>query len=124
MIGSKRLPALFLTFALSACALPDIEAEPAVIVDPDAQSRAALTRAVAESLDDAEISLAADALTDSSKLVLERRRPTSRESLEGESPSLDRPEEFQLLIQGEACILVHEESGARHMLADTSCRPE
>lgn len=124
MTGCNRLCATLLAIVLSACALPDIEAQPAVIVEPDAQSRLALQEAVSESLEGAEVTLAADALTDSSTLVLERLRPTSRESLEGESRSLDRPEHFQLVTQGEACILVHEESGARHMLADTRCRPE
>lgn len=124
MTGCKTLTAISLTFVLSACALPNIDARPAVIVEPDEQSRQALQKAVSESLEDADIILVEDALTDSSTLVLERRRPTSRESLQGESPSQQKAEHFQLLFQGEACILVHEESGTRQMLADTRCRPE
>lgn len=124
MTGCKQLSVILLALVISACALPDIDAQPAVIVEPDAQSQQALQEAVSAALEGAEVTLAADALTDSSTFVLERPRPTSRASLEGESPSLDGPEQFQLLIQGEACILVHEESGAHRMLADTRCRPE
>ncbi len=124
MTGCKRLSAIFLALVLSACALPNIDARPAVIVQPDAQSRAALQNAVSESLQGAKVTLAVDALTATSELVFGRPRPVAREALEGESQGLGRPEHFQLVIQGEACILVHEESGARQMLADTRCRPE
>lgn len=124
MVDCKARFSISLVLVLSACALPNVDARPAVIVEPDAQSQAALQEAVSESLEGAEVSLAAGAFTDSSTLELERPRPTSRESLKGESPSRDRAEEFQLLIQGEACILVHKDSGERRMLADTRCRPE
>ncbi len=124
MVVCKKLTAIALVLVRCACVGPNIDARPAVIVDPDEQSRKALQDAVSESLKDADVTLEESALTNSSSLVLEPRRLTSRESLKGESPSQERPEHFQLLIQGQACILVHEESGARHMLADTRCRPE
>lgn len=113
-----------LAMGLWACQTANLEPIPAVIVDPTAEGREALENAVSEALDGVRVTLAPDALTLSSHLILDRQWPISRDALQGEGRRLARPEHFQLIIQGGACILVHRESGERHMLADTRCRPE
>lgn len=124
----KRLGAVALwasvMVALSACQTTNMEPVPARIVDPDADSRAALTSAVSDALDGMDVILAPDALTDSSRLVLERSRPMDRNALQRDGRMLERPEHFQLQLLAGACILVHEGSGQQQMLADTRCEPE
>jgi hypothetical protein len=94
---------------------------PAVIVRPTAASRAALARAVSAALDGVKVTLADDALTRESVLVLEhtpRRDPYGR-PLSGRD--LGMPERFQLLKRGDQCVLVHERTGRRTTLLATSC---
>ncbi len=93
----------------------------AVIVRPTAASRAALARAVSAALDGVKVTLADDALTRESVLVLEhtpRRDPEGR-PLSGRD--LGMPERFQLLKRGDQCVLVHERTGRRTTLSATSC---
>jgi hypothetical protein len=92
-----------------------------VIVRPTAASRAALARAVSAALDGVKVTLADDALTRESVLVLEhtpRRDPYGR-PLSGRD--LGMPERFQLLKRGDQCVLVHERTGRRTTLLATSC---
>jgi hypothetical protein len=96
---------------------------PAVIVEPDEASRAALQGAVNAALD-MDVMLARDALTDSSVLYIERRM---RQSLDGtplQGRNLDTPLEFRLLMHGASCILIDQRDGSRHILADTRCKAE
>ncbi|HWI39372.1 MAG TPA: hypothetical protein VNU64_23185 [Burkholderiales bacterium] len=97
---------------LSACAAAQTEV-PARIDHPTTESRAALAKAVSAALN-APVTLADDALTRDSVLIVEKRR-TDRD--------LGRPERFQLVKAGRDCILVHEGTGKRTPLASTTCVP-
>jgi len=105
---------------LASCATPAglrsenaSEGVPAVIVDPTPQSRAALLQAVAGALNGAQPLLADDALTRESTLLVERRLLEGRDRV--------APEKFRLLLIDARCVLVHETSGKRAVLAGTTC---
>jgi hypothetical protein len=85
---------------------------PAVIVAPTVESRAALQAAVNRSMG-AQVTLADDALTNDSHLIVERALIEGRD--------LGKPERFRLLKVGERCVLVRERGGERTELAATSC---
>jgi hypothetical protein len=110
------------TLAVLACtsvAQPDA---PAMIVDPTPESRAELSRAVSAALNRADVTLADDALTHDSALVIE---PTPARDAAGQRLSgrdLGRPEQFQLITSNGRCVLVHARSGQRHALEHTRCK--
>lgn len=113
-----RKPAASLIAAvlfLSACvsAQPEVAA---VIDKPTKESRAELAHAVSSALNDAPVTLADDALTKDSLLVIEKAHLLGRD--------LDKPERFRLVKAGKDCALVHERSGRRMTLASTTCVPE
>lgn len=89
---------------------------PALIVDPTTASRAELRRAVADALNIGEVTIADDALTRDSVLIIEPARLMGRD--------FRRPEHFRLVLSGSTCALVHQESGRRYELAATTCRAE
>lgn len=97
---------------------------PARIVDPTPASRAALHSAVAVALNGADVMLADDALTQSSVLTIERKafRDTENNRIMGRE--LGMPIQFRLIKHGEQCYLVRESSGAKWLLADTTCVAE
>jgi hypothetical protein len=103
-----------------APAAPDV---PAQIVSPTAESRAALRRAVSEALRGAPVTLADDALTRTSSLVIEPAWPRDAGGrlLGGREYGL--PERFRLVLSGGRCVLVHEGNGERLTLEATSCSP-
>ena len=104
---------LLLAQLLPACAAAQPEV-PAVIDTPTNESRAELAQAVSSALHGAPVTLADDALTRTSRLIIEKPL-TGRD--------LDKPEHFQLVKTGTRCVLIHERTGKRTTLPSTRCQP-
>ena len=101
---------------------PDID-QAAVIVNPDAASRAALRETVNAALY-TEVVLADDALTDSSVLTIERKLPQSIEGSPAQGRNMEMPIQFRLVKNGGECILIDQRDMSRTVLADTVCSVE
>lgn len=97
---------------------------PARISDPTPESRAELRRVVSEALRRSEVIIADDALTSSSLLIIERRRPRDLHGRQMTGREVDRPEQFRLLRIGSRCVLVRQPDGPRWELTHTTCVPE
>jgi hypothetical protein len=100
------------------------EDRPALIVNPTAQGRAELRRAVSDMLHGADVSLADDALTTSSVLIVERSHSRSLDNPPLSGRDLGQPERFQLVTAGTQCVLVHESDQARYELLEAECVAE
>jgi hypothetical protein len=113
-------------FAMSVSGCKNVapDADPAaVITDPDAASRAALQQAVNAVLH-TDVTLADDALTDTSILIIERKMPQSIEGSPAQGRTMEMPIQFRLVTDGTNCILVDQRDASRHVLADTRCVTE
>ena len=103
---------------LSACASgfaePDV---PAVIGKPTAE----LAQAVSRALNGAPVTLADDALTRESVLVIEKAPARDANGVRLSGRDLGTPERFRLVKNGKQCVLVHERTGTRTTLAATTC---
>ena len=95
-------------------------AAPAAVMDSTPSGRADLERAVAAALG-AEVLIADDALTTSSILTIERRAPRTIEGRVSTGRILDRPETFQLVLDGDQCVLVHRRTGEPYPLENVRC---
>lgn len=97
---------------------------PALIIQPDEASRSALRSTLSEIFGGRDITLADDALTRTSMLVLE---PTLRQKLDRRQ-SLGRvvtkPFIFRLVKHGDLCILVDLRDDKAYPLTDTRCVAE
>jgi hypothetical protein len=121
---TRCVSTLAIGFIASACASIAHPDSPARIVQPDANSRAELHHAIARALQRSHVTLADDALTRTSILIIERtpaRDPTGQR-LSGRD--YDKPEQFQLVLDGGRCILIHQRTGERYELRATRCEPE
>jgi hypothetical protein len=112
---SYRLLTIPVVLLLSTCASAQPEVA-AVIDKPTSQSRVELAHAVSSALNGVPVTLADDALTRESLLIIEKAHLSGRQ--------LDRPEHFRLVKIGKDCALVHERTGRRTMLASTTCVPK
>ena len=109
---------------LTACqTVATADDKPARIVEADAASRAALQRAVNDALN-TDVTLADDALTDSSLLIIERNPPKTMTSPPVQGRIMDAPIQFQLVTDGVHCILVDRRDDTRRILEDTLCVAE
>ena len=106
---------------MSACATMAQEEIPAVLVESDAAARAEIVRAVSEALGNSDVLIASDALTRESALFIERKpaRDATGQRLSGRD--YGRPERFDLVKQGESCVLVHAGTQKRYPLKGVRC---
>jgi hypothetical protein len=110
--------------ALSACAATAHPDAPAVLSDPGPATHAELVRIVSGALNVPTVTLADDALTRESLLVIERRpaRDATGQRLSGRD--LDAPEQFRLVLDDHGrCTLVHLGTERRYDLT-AHCRKE
>ena len=116
---------LIAVLLLSACNTPSAPQDvPALIVDPTENSRAELRLVVSRALNGIEVTLADDALTQTSLLTVERRpiRDLQGRLLEGRK--LGMPHRFRLVKNGSDCVLVEIPDARRWVLGQTSCIAE
>jgi hypothetical protein len=116
--------ACLLLFA-GACKMNSVQEDrPARVVNPSPESRAELERAVSDMLFGADVILADEALTDSSVLLIERRRIRDSNNVPLSGRDLGEPEHFKLVMSGTRCVLIHERDDARYELQHTQCAAE
>lgn len=100
-----------------ACKSSEVRTEvPAYLVDPTTESRAELQHVVTSMLDGRAVTIADDALTTQSMLIIGAKHLTGRD--------LGKPDQFQLLQSGSSCVLLHLGSGARSELSKANCAAE
>ena len=122
MKGSPRALVLLL---LAGCQTMNADADiPAVIVDADDASRAALRAALADAFGGRDVVIADDALTTSSVLAIERGPHRTINNPTPDGRILADPFRFRLVRRGEDCVLIDPRDESRRVLADTRCVPE
>lgn len=115
---------LVVTSGLVACqTVATAYDKPARISDPTDASRAALQQTVNAVLN-TNVTLADDALTDSSLLIVERAMPRTMDGSPAQGRTMEMPFQFRLVINGDDCILIDQRDESRHVLQDTSCIAE
>ena len=116
---------LLLSQLLAACTSSFAQPEVAAVIDkPTSESRAELAQAVSSALNGAPVTLADDALTQDSLLIIEKAHPRDANGVPLSGRDLDKPENFRLVKMGKHCALVHERTGKRTTLASTTCLPK
>jgi len=118
----RSLLSLFVAaFGIAGCQTVAMgDDRPARITDPTDNSRAALQQTVNAALN-TNVTLADDALTASSLLIVERVMPKSIEGSPAQGRTMETPFQFRLVINGDDCILIALHDESRHVLQDTSC---
>lgn len=118
----NRVAAIGAALIVTACAQTPSKADaPAVIVEATAPGSNELRSTVQKALGVSAITLADDALTESSTLFIERASADAGgRPLDGRN--IGRPEQFNLIKSGDRCVLVHERTGLRYELTSTRCR--
>ena len=97
--------------------------QPARIINPDDASRAALQSTINGILK-TDVTLAENALTESSLLIIELSPPRTMENPNPLGRIMDEPIQFRLVINGSDCILIDQRNESRHMLKNTECVAE
>jgi len=96
---------------------------PARVTNPTAASRAALQLAVNDAMN-LNVTIANDALTNSSLLILERNPPRSMQNQPATGRNMDAAIQFRLAINGSDCVLIDTRDASRYPLENTTCVKE
>lgn len=118
-----RIVLLGVLVMLSACASMASQDGPAVLIDATAESHAELVKVVSAALNVPSATIADDALTRDSQLIIERAPARGADGNRLQGRELSQPERFQLMRANNRCVLVHERTGARYELSTVKCRP-
>ena len=109
--------------APAACGTLSAQEQPAVIAAPTPQSRAEIERVVSAAMNGQPVTLADDALTRDSVLMIQRRTPPGPQGRAATGRTLDAPAQFRLLLRGARCMLLHDADGREWQLEETQCVP-
>jgi hypothetical protein len=118
-----RMLAIAALFVLVACH-SRLQANdlPAVVDSPTPASRAELVSVISKALNGLEVTLADDALTNSSTLIIERKQLQDIRGRIDSGRVMEMPEFFDLVINGSSCVLIHRQDESRHDLKNTVCK--
>ena len=110
---------------MAACSTPAINPEyPALLTNTGPTTLLELEQTISSAMDGAKVTIAQDALTTSSQLTIEQSMIRSIEQQPEMGSNLGRPDQFQLLIDGPQCVLVHEKTGLHWLLNSVECVAE
>ena len=110
-------------FAPAACGTLGAQEQPAVIAAHTEQSRAELERAASSAMNGQLVTFADDALTRESVLTLERRTPPGPQGRAATGRTLEEPVQFELVLRGARCLLVHARTAASGSSTEARCVP-
>lgn len=96
--------------------------QPAIISSANDASRADLQRAVNSALN-TDVALAADALTDTDILIIERSHAQRIGGLPADGRMMDLPVQFRLVLRDGDCVLIDQRNNSRYSLPGTTCNP-
>ena len=116
---------LLLLLAVCGCSGPAVQPDvPALRAEVSSASTEEIEQTISTAMNGVPVTVADDALTTESTLLIERstQRALGRPQVPGRS--LERPQQFQLIVDARQCFLVHRETGLRWLLAETECVPE
>ena len=123
-MSARNLIAAALALATMGCQTVGNSADvPARIVNPSDASRAALQDAVNTAFG-TNVTLADDALTETSLLTIERNPRPTLDNPNPQGRNMEMPFQLRLYINGSDCVLVDQRDNARYVLANTSCEAE
>lgn len=108
-------------FAVLACTTLTAAEQPALIELPTPESKAELTRVLGEAFPGRSVTIADDALTRDSVLLIERRAIKGLEGSPASGRSLEMPEVFRLVLRDRRCELIRSSDQRRWALSETSC---
>lgn len=87
-------------------------------------SKTEIEQIVATASGASQVTLADDALAESSQLIVESSARRRLDAPNAGGRDYGRPAHFSLILDGPQCFLVHDETGLRYMLRDTECIAE
>lgn len=124
MIGRNQMTgaALLVLSGLAACAGTG-KAVPAVLVAPDSDDIREVERAAEVLTGASGVTLSDDVLTASPELTLDRQFPRTIEGNPAGGRIMEKPPRLSLVMKGEQCVLILEDSGEGEVLGGVTCAP-
>jgi hypothetical protein len=117
----RRVAIMGVFLAISGCKTMATGADiPALISNPGADSHKSLQNVVNDLLN-TNVTLADDALTEHSVLTIQRNPPRMLQGQPAAGRNMETPIQFQLVRNGQDCILIDRRDESRHTLEKTSC---
>jgi len=123
-VNNRLLAVVAIALVLAGCqTFLGNNGKPARIINPDDASRAEL-QVVVNSAFGTNVTLADNALTNSSLLTIERNPRSTMENPNPVGRNMEMPFQLRLYSNGTDCVLVDQRDQTQHVLANTECEIE
>ena len=115
----------FAALLLTACGSQPAQGRsvPALLAEATPETRAELQRVIADAMHGVPVTLADDAFTRESVLIIERNPPQDVQQRALTGRNLEAPQKFLLLLSDERCWLERVADGQRWELLEGRCVP-
>jgi hypothetical protein len=123
VIFARAVALALAALGVLACTTLVAEERPALIEQPTQQSEAELLTILGDAFYGRPVTIADDALTHDSVLVIERSEQRGLEGNPAGGRVLETPEQFHLVLRDGRCELVRSSDQRRWTLTQTSCVP-
>lgn len=103
--------------SFAACkTIPPTKGVPAVLQEASDETTAELTEVISKALHGVRVTLAPDALTTDSTVIIEKQ------NFAAIGRRMDRPDHFTLSLSKGKCVLTHEQTGNNYALKHAKCK--
>ncbi len=113
--GLAIIAAITATNLASCKTMPPSKGVPAVLQNTSDETIAELTEVISNALNGVRVTLAPDALTTGSTVIIEKQ------NFAAIGRRMDRPDHFTLSLSSGQCVLTHEQTGKHYALKHVNC---
>ena len=109
--------------ALFACkTITTVEPVEALLVDMNEDIKLQITKIVSDSMAGKSVRIADSVFSADSRMSVATNMTTTFEGNPINGRVTERPQHYQLMLRGQDCYILHEETGAEYPLLDVACK--
>lgn len=109
--------------ALFACkTITTVEPVDALLVDMNEDIKLQITKIVSDSMAGKSVRIADSVFSSDSRMSVATNMTTTFEGNPINGRVTDMPQHYQLMLRGQDCYILHEETGAEYPLLDVACK--
>lgn len=102
--------------------MPATEPVKALLVDMNDQTKLQITKIVSDSMKGKSVAIADTVFLKDNRMSITTNMSATFEGNPINGRVTDRPQHYQLMLRGNACYLVHEETGIEYSLENVKCK--
>ena len=112
-----------ITFALVACkTMPEQEPVKALLTEMTEATQLQIVKAVSTSMNGKSVKISENSFSTDNRITVATNMSATFDGNPINGRVTERPQHYQLMLRGQDCYILHEETGAEYPLLDVACK--